>query len=176
MGPFALWHFQQAKAGSSSMEMIENAAAETSPEFFENLLKDLQDCIDTFGALDHILTDKCGADAPPTSRISGKLKDCLNVVQNISQKSIIPIIPDVRNKEMIKVFPGSPDRENMLNAILQAAQFFRQTEPHSPLPYLLERAVRWGKTPLPKLWREMVQDDQSWSHLCNLTGIEIQSH
>jgi len=63
----------------------------------------------------------------------------------------------------------------MFNTLLEVAKFFRQTEPHSPLPYLLERVVRWGKMPLPLLLRELIQDDQSWSNLCNLTGIEVES-
>lgn len=195
-GPFSLWQYQQAsellkitsekqdqriKAGTATIEMIEAAAAETAPEFFEKLLQELQDCLNIFEELDNILTEKCGTEAPPTSRISGKLKDCLNAVQNISKKSMIFITPNLQDHKIknadvdIDKNSNSTDREKMLNMILEAANFFRQTEPHSPLPYLLERAVRWGKMPLPLLLREIVQDDQSWSNLCNLTGIEVES-
>jgi len=105
-GPFGLWQYQQAsellkislekreqriKAGTSTIEMIEAAAAETLPDFFRKLLQELQDCLNIFEELDHILSEKCGADAPPTSRISGKLKDCLNAVNNISKKSMISV-------------------------------------------------------------------------------------
>ena len=40
----------------------------------------------------------------------------------------------------------------------EIAEYFRRTEPHSPLAYALEQAVRWGRTPLPKLLEELIPD------------------
>lgn len=191
---YSLWQFQQAMellkispekreqriaAGSYTLEMIEASAAETSPEFFQALLQEIKICLHAFEDLDEILNQKCGADAPPSSRIRGKLQECLNAVQAISKKSLgktvniekntVPLSENVDNHEA----PIQPEREEVLRSILKAANFFRQCEPHSPLPYLLERAVRWGKTPLPALWRELIEDEQAWNRLRHLTGIEI---
>jgi len=41
---------------------------------------------------------------------------------------------------------------------LKVADFFKRTEPHSPVSYKLEEAVRWGRLALPELMEEMIQD------------------
>ena len=52
-------------------------------------------------------------------------------------------------------------REDAFSTLMQVADFFRRTEPQSPIPYLLEQAVRWGKMPLPELLNEMLPADRS---------------
>ena len=42
--------------------------------------------------------------------------------------------------------PGS--RKEALQQLRQVAEFFRRTEPHSPVAYLAEKAARWGEMPL----------------------------
>jgi type VI secretion system protein ImpA len=44
-------------------------------------------------------------------------------------------------------------------ALLQGvAQFFKQTEPHSPVPYLVERAIKWGNMPLESWLSDVIKD------------------
>jgi type VI secretion system protein ImpA len=42
---------------------------------------------------------------------------------------------------------------------MKVAEFFRKTEPHSPVSYALDQVVRWGRMPLPELWTELIADD-----------------
>ncbi|MGT2434431.1 hypothetical protein ACU4HD_47795 [Cupriavidus basilensis] len=35
-----------------------------------------------------------------------------------------------------------------MNQLRDVAEFFRQTEPHSPVAYLAARAAKWGDMPL----------------------------
>lgn len=62
-------------------------------------------------------------------------------------------------------------REQAFKSILQLAEFFKKTEPHSPVAYLLEKAVRWGKMPLPRLLRELIKDDPMLSELFRVMGV-----
>ena len=48
-------------------------------------------------------------------------------------------------------------REDALGSLIRVANFFRKTEPHSPVSYALEQAVRWGKMPLPELLKDLVR-------------------
>lgn len=41
----------------------------------------------------------------------------------------------------------------------EAAEYLMRTEPHSPVPYLVRRAVSWGGMSLVQLLDELVQDD-----------------
>ena len=47
-------------------------------------------------------------------------------------------------------------REDAFKTLMKVAEFFRRTEPHSPVSYALEQAVRWGRMPLPELIRDLV--------------------
>jgi type VI secretion system protein ImpA len=52
------------------------------------------------------------------------------------------------------------------------AAFFRRTEPHSPVAYLAEKAVKWGDMPLHEWLRKVIKDQGSMSHLHELLGVE----
>jgi type VI secretion system protein ImpA len=60
----------------------------------------------------------------------------------------------------------------MLEAI---ANFFRQTEPHSPISYTLEQTVRWGRMPLPELLSELIPDEKARDHCFRIFGIPARS-
>jgi type VI secretion system protein ImpA len=52
------------------------------------------------------------------------------------------------------------NRADALNRLQALADYFRRTEPHSPVSYLVHRAVRWGEMPL-EAWLEKVIHDES---------------
>jgi type VI secretion system protein ImpA len=62
-------------------------------------------------------------------------------------------------------------REDAFRALLQVADFFRRTEPHSPVSYALEQAVRWGRMPLPELFGELISDEAIRTELFRRIGI-----
>ena len=70
---------------------------------------------------------------------------------------------------------GAMTREQALKDLLAVASYFRKTEPHSPLSYSLEQAVRWGKMPLPDLLRDLVTDDNILSEVFRRMGIQEKS-
>ncbi|MGL5094640.1 MAG: type VI secretion system protein TssA, partial [Planctomycetia bacterium] len=62
-------------------------------------------------------------------------------------------------------------REDALRALQQIADYMRRTEPHSPVSYAVDQAVRWGRMPLPELLQELVDDDGSRKQMFRLVGI-----
>ncbi|MCW8332966.1 type VI secretion system protein TssA [Vibrio paucivorans] len=64
-------------------------------------------------------------------------------------------------------------REQAFHEIRKVAEFFKKNEPHSPIAFLLERAIRWGQLSLPELLQEMVGNDSSaLNHINLLTGMD----
>ncbi len=63
-------------------------------------------------------------------------------------------------------------RAQALQQLRQVADFFRRTEPHSPVAYLAEKAARWGAMDLESWLRTVVKDSGSLAHLEELLGIE----
>jgi type VI secretion system protein ImpA len=49
--------------------------------------------------------------------------------------------------------------------------FFRQTEPHSPLSYLVDQALRWSQMPLHLLVRELISDPSALAGFQMRTGV-----
>ena len=54
----------------------------------------------------------------------------------------------------------------------EVAEFFRRTEPHSPISYLVERAVRWGHLPLEGLLKEVVKNDDVLNRIWETLGLD----
>lgn len=61
------------------------------------------------------------------------------------------------------------DRTDALRRLAAVAEYFRKTEPHSPIAYLVERAVRWGPMSLDEWLREVVGDESVLTHLLRET-------
>lgn len=69
---------------------------------------------------------------------------------------------------------GGPikSRAQALQQLREVAAFFRRTEPHSPVAYLADKAVKWGDMPLHEWLRHVIKDQGSMAHLQELLGIE----
>lgn len=50
-------------------------------------------------------------------------------------------------------------REEAFDMLNGVAQYFKGSEPHSPVPYLVERAIRWGRMPLEEWLRDVIREE-----------------
>jgi type VI secretion system protein ImpA len=53
----------------------------------------------------------------------------------------------------------------------EIAGFFRRTEPHSPVAYLLDRAVYWADMPLEQFLAELIRDESTLSSIRERVGL-----
>jgi type VI secretion system protein ImpA len=53
----------------------------------------------------------------------------------------------------------------------EIAGFFRRTEPHSPVAYLLERAIVWADMPLEQFLAELIRDESTLSSIRERVGL-----
>ncbi|MGF1703199.1 type VI secretion system ImpA family N-terminal domain-containing protein [Photobacterium makurazakiensis] len=68
-------------------------------------------------------------------------------------------------------------RDQALAELQKIADYFQQTEPHSPIYLLLKRAIRWGGMSLPELLQELVGDQDSVNQrIQQLAGLESAEH
>jgi type VI secretion system protein ImpA len=61
-------------------------------------------------------------------------------------------------------------RSQALVQLRQVADYFRRTEPHSPVAYLADKAARWGDMPLHAWLRAVVKDNAALAQLEDLLG------
>jgi type VI secretion system protein ImpA len=63
-------------------------------------------------------------------------------------------------------------RAQALQQLRQVADFFRRTEPHSPVAYLADKAAKWGAMDLHSWLRTVIKDHGSMAQLEELLGVE----
>ncbi len=80
----------------------------------------------------------------------------------------------LRDDSLADLARGIPSRDHALLMIEAIAAFFRETEPHSPIAYNLEQAVRWGRMSLPDLMAELIPDKTAKEHYFRMVGISPQ--
>jgi type VI secretion system protein ImpA len=64
------------------------------------------------------------------------------------------------------------DRADALRRLGAVAEYFRRTEPHSPVAYLVQRAVRWGEMPLEEWLRDVIHDESVLGQLRETLGLK----
>lgn len=197
-GPFSLWQYKQAldvkrisddatRADQASkigftLEDITNVIDLSSQQFYVDLRDDVSACLKEFKTISDMLTERCGNhDAPPTSKILGLLGDTLSTINHVA-KAKFPV--EIENDE--EVDAGMPEesgetgvatkgpiknRTEAIRQLLSISEFFRKTEPHSPISYVLEKAVKWGEMALPELINELIPDSSSRHTYSSLTGV-----
>lgn len=174
-----------AKLGFSN-EDVERAVSESSEQFYIDLVEDTAQAIETFREIGRILDEYCGInDSPPTSNIINILTDCLGAIKHIGKNKIPAAIEEEIEDSSDTGMDGSAvqpnaakqstkeinTRADAFKKLIEISDFFRKTEPHSPIPYILERAVRWGDMPLNELIKELIPDDSARKAYGSLTGI-----
>lgn len=69
-------------------------------------------------------------------------------------------------------WPSIRTRTDAYRQLSEIAAFLSATEPHSPVPYLLERAVAWGSMSLTDLLPELVRDRENLSEIHRLLRMD----
>jgi type VI secretion system protein ImpA len=62
-------------------------------------------------------------------------------------------------------------REDAYQTIQQAADYLERLDPHSPVPPMIKRAIRWGKMPLKDVLQEVIKEPQALQEVKNLLGL-----
>jgi type VI secretion system protein ImpA len=63
-------------------------------------------------------------------------------------------------------------RAAALARLSEVARFFRETEPHSPVSRLVERAVRWGNMTFEDVLRDVVKNDSALNEIWDTLGVK----
>ena len=87
-------------------------------------------------------------------------------MQEISEPVIsLPAAPLVVSLEL-------QSRADALRQLAAVADYFRRTEPHSPVSYLVQRAVRWGEMPLEAWLQNVIHDESVLDQLRETLGLK----
>jgi len=194
VGPFSYWQYKQAldaqritddqargeqiSKNGFSLDNIQNAVEQSSQEFYVNLRDDVRDALEEYKRIGQLLIERCGVhDSPPTSNIVNILTDTLSAITHIARHKLPEPEPEAGIEgsdaaASVSTTGGAINsRAEALRQLSNISLFFRRTEPHSPLSYIIEKAVRWGDMSLGELMQELIPDSGSRNTYSSLTGV-----
>jgi len=67
-------------------------------------------------------------------------------------------------------------RRDALRRLNEIAEFFQRTEPHSPISYIVQRAVKWGNMPLELWLQDVIKDETVLYNLRQTLGISTDGY
>lgn len=91
--------------------------------------------------------------------------------QPIVAEDTAPAAPGTTPPPLPDISQGPASREEAYRQLALIANYLARTEPHSPVPYLINRAVEWGQKPLRELLAELINADAEARRLWTLLGV-----
>ena len=162
---FQQWKDAQESRGQVTQEMFERRLLPHAQLLPDSRRRHCPECRRTYRA-DAVLTQKMGEAAPGLSQVRQSLADCQELAQFILKRKgpATGAGPEVAAPANGSVPPAPPPpvavltRDDVLNRLADESALLLQMEPHSPVAYLMQRAVKLARLPLPELMRVLVRD------------------
>jgi type VI secretion system protein ImpA len=176
---FSLWNYEQATDlvkvtdssrrqeridnGAVTMEQFLESVADTSPAFFADTQAVIVEALAALAEMSAAFDAVAGVDAPPISA----LRDDAGQQGEAGQMAAGTVV--------VRKIEGYQSREEALAELTRISAYFRKTEPHSPMSYTLEDAVRRARMSLPDLLVELVEDPAHLQRILLAAGIKPPS-
>jgi type VI secretion system protein ImpA len=182
---YNLWHSIVVNRSQDHLHLqaaMDKATADSPTNFYVNLMEDLQETDAALTALKALLAQQFGGLAPGVTAVADALRNCQGRVGTILKSrgvSLGPAEEDEANSDesgpAAESSGGSGGalrtREDAARRLREVADFFRRTEPHSPVPYLIQRAITWSQMSFEELLGELVKDESSRQAINSTLGI-----
>ncbi|WP_343730652.1 type VI secretion system protein TssA [Duganella sp.] len=134
-------------------------------------LADAEFCLNALSQLECVVDTQLGADGPGFTPAREALQA---VIRNLAPHSHFVTVAEgaAATVGSVAMQPGAAlqDRAQALQQLRLIAEFFRRTEPHSPVAYLADRAASWGEMPLHVWLRAVLKDPAAIAGVEELLG------
>lgn len=174
--------------GSRAEAVVENTtawrAAVTDADR-KTLLGDIIHAITALAELEKQVHVRLFDDAPSFAAAKSALNDVFELLNadgprqeaTTMDASPAPRDDSLRAVQHVTSSPSGPslrpqNRAEALQQLREVARFFRETEPHSPVAYLADKAARWGDMPLHTWLRTVLGEGEAFARLSELLDIE----
>lgn len=177
----------QNKVTSEEWRKSKNA---TTRDFLEQQFELLNECSEEFKALNQFHTEKYQREAPGMRALEKTLDEVKTLVERLvkEKRAAEPRPDDLPSGEAaggdasaavvgangvgVAIPAGAVrSRQEALRRLAEVADYFRQVEPHSPVSYLVRRAVRWGNLSLEEWLAEVLKDGVTLDQVRELLGM-----
>lgn len=185
--------------GKLTLDDFDTARRATPPAFYAELQTNVEAARQALLALETTVGEVLGDDGPAFSPMRDALAHVAELVGRFAREAGLlprvetsapvadPAEPSTRLEPVISALPpaaaaapvsvpqgpaGAPQtREQALAQLREVADFFRRTEPHSPVAYLAEKAASWGEMSLHLWLRTVLKNEDALANLEELLGV-----
>lgn len=134
-------------------------------------LDDAEYCLSTLIALERVVDTQLGADGPGFSAAREAVQSVVRALTPYGGSVMIAESAQATDGNVVMASAGGlHNRTQALQQLRLVADFFRRTEPHSPVAYLAERAANWGEMPLHVWLRAVIKDPAAIAGVEELLG------
>lgn len=176
--------------------MLRHAAGPAHSELLARQTQ-LQNALMSWAQLDDILDSHLGVQAPSLARVKTTLEHMARAIGSLLAAGVREPVAQVQAPAGSAFLPPqSAEPEHPLapvtaNTVLPTlnhaamtsraeayaqleniANYLQHIEPHSPTPYLIRRAVSWGRMPLPELMQEVLREEGDLNRLFTVLGLK----
>jgi type VI secretion system protein ImpA len=176
---------QEGRVTSEQWRLAKNASRRAFYEEFNELVTS---CVAEYKALDAAMDDKFKSQTPGLGALRKSLDEVAVFVGIILKEKRLaepdpadiaaPAGENAAAQTATESVPSGATggalkgRQDALRRLAEVAEYFRRTEPHSPVAYLVQRAVRWGEMPLERWLEEVIKDPNVLAGLRDTLGIQ----
>ncbi|AIL13379.1 hypothetical protein IM40_07535 [Candidatus Paracaedimonas acanthamoebae] len=176
------------------MSQFLQSQSQTPTEFYEDLVDSCQNTIKNMSELEAFILQKCPGypsilnllrqevkkledfsililkKREPLSLIISSEKNEIAMSEEKSSKitSSINLVKKMMKKDTSHTITN---REQAYQMLAEIADYLAKVEPHSPTPYLIQRAVSWGHMSLSELLAELIHDGGDLIRTLKILGI-----
>jgi type VI secretion system protein ImpA len=168
-GKYGFLEWQAIQKGQSDrQEDFEKGVSRTTPEEAVNLVKSIEESLESLRSLRATMESRFGSNAPALVHLQEAIEDSQRLARYVKQK-VTPESPDAEEETHTRVEEGdgsdsagaagsSMSRAGIYKQLNRLADALAKQEPHSPVPYLIRRAVQLGELPFPELIKNLIRD------------------
>lgn len=165
-------------------DVFQKSVTASGPHFYDALQGRAREALDAGEALQAALDRRLGNDGPGIEALTGAIRGCLDFVTQTRQRRFPSATPSDVDASAAPsgtsphpVPPSGPiaSRADAILGLRATAAFFRTTEPHSPVAFLVERAAAWAEMPLDAWLGEVIKDAPTLTQLRELLNLKKET-
>jgi type VI secretion system protein ImpA len=162
-----------AKEDKITQGKFQQSALLTPSATLVEIVHDLEHAMESCSDLEALLDKKCQGESPSLRQLSGTLEPIHGLLLSLlNQRDIDPSAEpanggaaleslDTESFDSASASSEGPvrNRADAYRRLAEAAEYLLRTEPHSPSPYLVKRAIAWGSMSLEELLPHLVRNN-----------------
>ncbi len=184
-----------ATAHNMTLGRFQQSAMLTPTAYLAGLLDDVRGLLQSGAELQALLDEKLGRESPGLLAVRSTGEGAATLLESLLRErgALQPPPAPEKDAEIFQYHYVNPEmndadppdaslsrriqtRSEAYQMLVEAADFLYRTEPHSPTPYLVRRAIAWGSMSLEELLPELVRNPAELSDIYRLLNVRLSGN